>query len=321
MIDCARAIESYRADGFALLGKVVDEAELSLLRERTEALMLGQVSWPGLFFQMDSPTGDYRDAPLGLGWQGPSVHYRKLEKLELDDRDGRIEWPEVDATLELSLGYREAGLTTIGRYAVDGVSGEGPRQTMRIRAKAVDMKSEARAPRTRAWEGVTLADLVRKVAAEAGLEAVVGDSVAGLSWPYVAQTAESNLHFLTRLLRPLDIVAKPAPYLPIYERLLERSLLRTGIQATHEEPIVVELVVQPGARFSGTLVRELGLPAGCILVRCRLDHEEWLPTAETRLAPHMQITALISPPVDKSLHLLRDGCEAEPGPGTSKGGG
>ncbi len=86
MIDCARAIESYRADGFALLGQVVDEAELSLLRERTEALMLGQVSWPGLFFQMDSPTGDYRDAPLGLGWQGPSLHYRKLEKLELDDR-------------------------------------------------------------------------------------------------------------------------------------------------------------------------------------------------------------------------------------------
>lgn len=131
-------------------------------------------------------------------------------ELELDDRDGRIAWPEVDAVLELSLGYRETGLTTIGRYAVDGVSGEGPRQTMRIRAKAVDMKSAARAPRTRAWEDVTLRDIVEKLASEAGLEAVVGESVAGLSWPYVAQTAESNLHFLTRLLRPLDIVAKPA---------------------------------------------------------------------------------------------------------------
>lgn len=131
-------------------------------------------------------------------------------EIQLDDRDGRIEWPEVDAVLELSLGFRETGLTTIGRYAVDGVSGEGPRQTMRVRAKAVDMKSAARAPRTRAWEGVTLGDVVRKLASEAGLEAVVGESVADLAWPYVAQTAESNLHFLTRLLRPLDIVAKPA---------------------------------------------------------------------------------------------------------------
>lgn len=131
-------------------------------------------------------------------------------EIELDDRDGRIAWPEVDATLELSLGTRETGLTVIGRYAVDGVSGEGPRQTMRVSAKAVDMKSVARAPRTRAWEDVTLGDIVRKVAAEAGLDAVVGDSVAALHWGYVAQTAESNLHFLTRLLRPLDIVAKPA---------------------------------------------------------------------------------------------------------------
>ncbi|MFN8466957.1 MAG: H(+)/Cl(-) exchange transporter ClcA [Caldilineaceae bacterium] len=106
------------------------------------------------------------------------------------------------------------------------------------------------------------------------------------------------------------LIAEHLGDLPIYERLLERSLLRSGIQATHEEPIVVELVVQPGAKFSGTLVRELGLPPGCILVRCRLDGEEWLPTAETRLAPHMQVTALISPPVDKSLHILRDGCEA-----------
>lgn len=131
-------------------------------------------------------------------------------ELELDDRDGRIEWPEIEAALELSLGYRETGLVKIGSYSVDGVSGEGPAQTMRITAKAVDMKSAARAPRTRAWEEVTLGDIVRKIAAEAGLKAMVGESVAALRWPYLAQTAESDLHFLTRLAAPLDVVAKPA---------------------------------------------------------------------------------------------------------------
>lgn len=80
------ALEHYRTYGFARLGIGLTHGELEALRERAEAIMLGQVHYDGLFFQMDSPTGNYRDAPLGLGWQGPSLGYRKLEKLELDDR-------------------------------------------------------------------------------------------------------------------------------------------------------------------------------------------------------------------------------------------
>jgi CIC family chloride channel protein len=34
------------------------------------------------------------------------------------------------------------------------------------------------------------------------------------------------------------------------------------------------------------------------------------PTATTTLAPYMRVTAMISPPVEKGLNLLRDGCEA-----------
>jgi len=44
------------------------------------------VTYPGLFFQLDAETGRYEDAPIGLGWQGPSLAYRKLEKLEKDPR-------------------------------------------------------------------------------------------------------------------------------------------------------------------------------------------------------------------------------------------
>jgi phytanoyl-CoA hydroxylase len=76
----------YEAHGYARLGRVLSDEGLALLRERAEDLMLGRVSYPGMFFQMDAVTGRYEDAPLGLGWQGPSLGYRKLEKLELDDR-------------------------------------------------------------------------------------------------------------------------------------------------------------------------------------------------------------------------------------------
>jgi phytanoyl-CoA hydroxylase len=76
----------FQAHGYARLGSVLNAETLASLRERVDDIMEGRVTYPGMFFQMDAPTGRYEDAPLGLGWQGPSLEYRKLEKLELDDR-------------------------------------------------------------------------------------------------------------------------------------------------------------------------------------------------------------------------------------------
>lgn len=78
------ALEAFERDGFARLGRVLDDAGVEALRERACDLMLGRVTYPGLFFQLDAKSGKYEDAPLGLGWQGPSLDYRKLEKLERD---------------------------------------------------------------------------------------------------------------------------------------------------------------------------------------------------------------------------------------------
>jgi CIC family chloride channel protein len=105
------------------------------------------------------------------------------------------------------------------------------------------------------------------------------------------------------------LVADYLQDVPIYERLLERDLKRSGIQASPEQPMVVEVEVQPGSPFAGKLVRELGLPAGCILVSVRDEHRSHIPTANTRLAPHMRVTAMISPGAENSLLALREGCE------------
>lgn len=139
-------------------------------------------------------------------------------RLELDDRDGRIAWPDMEAELEVRLGYRGGALSMMGRYRVDGLSGQGPALTMSIDAKAIDMKSQARGPRTRAWRGKTLGDIVKTIAGEAGLRAVVGESIAATAWDYLAQTAESDLHFLARITRPLDATAKPAGSALIVQR-------------------------------------------------------------------------------------------------------
>jgi hypothetical protein len=46
--------------------------------------MSARVQHDGLFFQLDSASGRYEDLRFGLGWQGPSSAYRKIEKLERD---------------------------------------------------------------------------------------------------------------------------------------------------------------------------------------------------------------------------------------------
>ena len=74
----------YRTHGWARLGPVAGPEALEALRRRADQLMLGEVVQPGLFFQHDAASGLYEDIPRGQGWQGPSLRYRKLEKLELD---------------------------------------------------------------------------------------------------------------------------------------------------------------------------------------------------------------------------------------------
>lgn len=96
--------------------------------------------------------------------------------------------------------------------------------------------------------------------------------------------------------------------LPIYEALLERDLRRGPIAHMLEEPMVIELEVEPHAGFDGRSIRELGLPPGCILVRIRERGREWIPTAETRLEAHMRITAVIAPEAMHGLRILRSGC-------------
>lgn len=83
-LDIRAPLAELERDGFARLGRVLGDDGLAALGARAEALMLGQVVHEGLFFQLDAVSGRYEDAPLGLGWQGPSLAYRKLEKLEKD---------------------------------------------------------------------------------------------------------------------------------------------------------------------------------------------------------------------------------------------
>jgi phytanoyl-CoA hydroxylase len=83
-IDLDASLAGFAARGYARLGRVMTDAGLAALRARADDLMLGRVAYPGLFFQHDADSGRYEDLTYGKGYQGPSMSYRKMEKLEKD---------------------------------------------------------------------------------------------------------------------------------------------------------------------------------------------------------------------------------------------
>lgn len=83
-MDIAGALAHYAEHGWARLGRVATDETLAALRVRADDLMLGRVTYPGLFFQMDAASGRYDDLTFGEGYEGPSLAYRKIEKLEQD---------------------------------------------------------------------------------------------------------------------------------------------------------------------------------------------------------------------------------------------
>lgn len=83
-MDLARPIAHFLEHGYARLGQVLSEEGAVKLAERANALMQSEHPFPGMFFQHDSPSGLYKDLRFNTGWVGPSLCYRKIEKLELD---------------------------------------------------------------------------------------------------------------------------------------------------------------------------------------------------------------------------------------------
>ncbi len=79
--------EQYERDGFLRLGRVLSDNELSALRERIDAIMLGTspTNAAQLLMQLDSKDGAYENAgEQSLGWKGATLDYRKIQNLEFD---------------------------------------------------------------------------------------------------------------------------------------------------------------------------------------------------------------------------------------------
>lgn len=131
-------------------------------------------------------------------------------EIELSNADGRLAVPAAERELRVSLGYKGSPLVPMGVYYHDESEVQLSPRRLTIRATAADLRrrSTLKAPRRRAWDDVSLGDLVATIAAEHGYRASVAPELAGVVIAHVDQTAESDLHLLRRLARQYDATAK-----------------------------------------------------------------------------------------------------------------
>ena len=130
----------------------------------------------------------------------------------LDDVVGALARPAAERELRPRLGYADAGLAPMGVYYHSETDVDLASRRLTVRAMAADYRrlSALKAPRTRAFDAVTLGGLVESIAAEHGYAAAVAPALAAQRLPHVDQTAESDLSLLHRLARHYDATLKAA---------------------------------------------------------------------------------------------------------------
>lgn len=127
--------------------------------------------------------------------------------LVLDDSDGALALPPRGAALRLALGWQDRAPIDKGGFIVDEIEHGGAPDQLVIRARSADLRGGLTTQMERSFHGVTLGAIVRTVAAENDLAAVVAPDLDAEWIAHLDQTNESSANLLTRLARLFDAIA------------------------------------------------------------------------------------------------------------------
>ncbi|MCW5003546.1 contractile injection system protein, VgrG/Pvc8 family [Enterobacter roggenkampii] len=136
----------------------------------------------------------------------------KSDELQITLASETMALPAKGVRLTLLLGFGDH-LVDKGSFTVSGVASGGPPRLIQIYATAAPMNGQRHGNnvtgrKTRAFSDVTLGDIMRTVATDNGLTAVVTPALAALRISHADQTRESDAAFITRLAGQYNAVSK-----------------------------------------------------------------------------------------------------------------
>ena len=127
-------------------------------------------------------------------------------EIELDDFDGALKFPNTEARVVVSLGYKETGLIQVGTYFVKEISIDGARHLVKIRCNAVP--KSMRSQKTQNNSG-SLESKLQNMGSEFDFETAIADDLDELDLSGEHQFCESDINYLTRMSQKIGAVAKP----------------------------------------------------------------------------------------------------------------
>lgn len=127
--------------------------------------------------------------------------------IRLDDSDGKLDLPSKGAEIRVWIGFEATGLIDKGTYTVDEIEHSGSPDVLSIRARSADLRGGMTQQRERSWHEITLGDLVRTIADENELQAIISPRLDSQWIDHIDQTNESAVNLLTRLAEQFDAIS------------------------------------------------------------------------------------------------------------------
>lgn len=127
--------------------------------------------------------------------------------MTLSDHDNALEIPPKGAKIDLAMGWHGQPLIEKGQFVVDEAVYSWAPNRLQITARSADMREQLPARNTRSWNQTTIGNIVRGIAAQNNLDAVIRPRLAEIAIEHIDQTDESDLNFLTRLGERHDAIA------------------------------------------------------------------------------------------------------------------
>lgn len=127
-------------------------------------------------------------------------------ELELDDFDNSLVFPNTEAKIVVSLGYKETGVVRIGSYYVKEITIDGARNRIKIHGNAAP--KAMRNQTTTENEG-SLLDKISDYGEGLGLSSSITFKIKGIFTDDNPQIAESDTSYVTRLAKKVGAIVKP----------------------------------------------------------------------------------------------------------------
>lgn len=111
----------------------------------------------------------------------------------------KLEPPRKGALIKVAMGWENGPRANMGTFTADTPKVSGWPTKISITGRAADQRETLKQHRMQGWDDTTIGEIVEEIAGRNGLSPAVAAELASTRVPFIAQSEESDQHFLRRL--------------------------------------------------------------------------------------------------------------------------